>query len=251
MCPLNCQWQKKFPGRWIMDNRYYTRRLKLSASQYLTIIFLDTTPCISEYRSSDSAGWDPCGTTYPTCSLSGGSDDFEGPCTFNTNVLSQDCSAQASWLKGTIAGVPKDDWLFVVGHHPADEINVEDMTTIIETRQPDLYLNGHTHSLSHYLVDGRGAYVTSGAGSLVMTGDQQLGTSPAKDRSFYKANGIDANMSTTPYGAGHTYQSKFNAKVTGFTQHIFSADLKTLMTQFIGKDSSVLYSFNISKGQFR
>merc|ERR1712072_1519928 len=102
-----------------MDARYYTRRVQLEGTNYATFIFLDTSPCISEYRSSDSSGWDPCGSEYPTCSLKGGSDDFEGQCRFGENILSQDCSKQYSWLQSTLQAAPKDDWLIVVGHHPA------------------------------------------------------------------------------------------------------------------------------------
>ena len=36
--------------------------------------------CVTAYRSTSSAGYDPCGTEYPTCSISGGKDPFEGPC---------------------------------------------------------------------------------------------------------------------------------------------------------------------------
>ena len=31
----------------------------------------------------------------------------------------------------------------------------------------DLYLNGHVHTLTQYTLDGKGAYVTSGAGAMV------------------------------------------------------------------------------------
>ena len=164
---------------WVMPARYYTKRVSLSSSQHLSMIFLDSSPCVSEYRSSSPSRWDPCGSYYPTCSLSGGHDDFEGTCHFNANILSQDCGAQLSWFKTQLAAVPKDDWLILVGHHPLDEFDVEDFVSAAEARGFDLYLNGHAHTLTHYMVDGSAKYVTSGAGALVMTYDQ-LGGSPVR-----------------------------------------------------------------------
>lgn len=46
---------------WVMPARYYTKRVALSSSQHLSMIFLDSSPCVSEYRSSSPARWDPCG----------------------------------------------------------------------------------------------------------------------------------------------------------------------------------------------
>ena len=40
-------------------------------------------------------------------------------CEFHKNILTQSCSAQFSWFQEQLASVPKDDWLIVVGHHPA------------------------------------------------------------------------------------------------------------------------------------
>ena len=54
-----------------------------------------------------------------------------------------------------------------MGHHPADEIDVEDLTTLLQQAKVDLYLNGHTHELAQYEVDGNSAYITTGAGCMV------------------------------------------------------------------------------------
>jgi len=252
---------------WIMDDRYYTRRVALSSSQSATMIFLDSSPCVSEYRASTRSRWDPCGTMYPTCSLSGGHDDFEGTCHFNQNILSQDCGKQLAWFKKELSAVPKDDWLLIIGHHPLDEIDVEDFVTPAASHGFDLYLNGHAHTLTHYMIDGSAKYVTSGAGALVMSYDQ-LGGSPAKDRTMRKATGGDMNgdgkldevelaglaeMASVPYGnhsrnVGHTYKKVYNNKVSGFTLHTFSSDFKTLKTDFIGTDGSSMYSFTTTKG---
>ena len=68
-----------------------------------------------------------------------------------------------------LAAVPADDWLIVVGHHPIDELDVADFTTVLQKHGFDLYVNGHAHSLTQYTIDKAGAYVTSGAGSLAAT----------------------------------------------------------------------------------
>lgn len=66
-------------------------------------------------------------------------------CQLHRNIVSQDCDAQARWLKKKLKAVPQDDWLIVVGHHPADEIDVVDFTAILQTspHHVDIYLNGH------------------------------------------------------------------------------------------------------------
>jgi tartrate-resistant acid phosphatase type 5 len=107
---------------WVMDDRYYTKRVAIGGGNHISFIFIDTNPCVSAYRADDPSGWDPCGTEFPTCSPI-----EEGPCHFHENILSQDCSTQFTWFKSALAAVPKSDWLIVVGHHPADEIDVEDV----------------------------------------------------------------------------------------------------------------------------
>lgn len=149
---------------WIMDDRYYTRRVPLSNTTSLSFIFLDTSPCVSEYRSSSPSRWDPCGTEYPTCSVAGGKDDFEGDCHFHANIMSQDCLVQFQWFKRQLAAVPKTDWLIIVGHHPLDELDVQDFVSAADARGFDLYLNGHAHTLTYYMIDGVAKYITSGAG---------------------------------------------------------------------------------------
>eukprot|EP00656_Telonema_subtile_P008588 TRINITY_DN14007_c0_g4_i1.p1 TRINITY_DN14007_c0_g4~~TRINITY_DN14007_c0_g4_i1.p1 ORF type:complete len:437 (+),score=109.12 TRINITY_DN14007_c0_g4_i1:73-1383(+) len=240
---------------WVMDARYYTKRIQLEGSNYATMIFLDTSPCVTEYRSSSQSGWDPCGGEYPTCSLSGGSDTFEGPCMFHEQILSQDCSAQYTWFQQQIKAAPKDDWLIVVAHHPADDIDEEDFTGVLQSSGFDIYLNGHTHCLTQYTVDNKGAYVTSGAGALVLSHDQ-LGGTPYKDRTMWKSNEhmLD-EMGTVAFGVneskgnlGHTFQNVFTQKTSGFTLHTFNADFTTLTTDFIDSTGATLHSFTVTKG---
>jgi len=226
-----------------MDARYFTKRVQMAGNNYVSMIFLDTSPCVQEYRADSKSGWDPCGE-YPTCSLSGGSDEFEGKCTFHENILSQDCGAQLAWLKKSLAAVPADDWLIVVGHHPAQEMNVEDLTSAMQERGFDLYLNGHVHTLSQYTVDGKGAYVTSGAGSLVMSRDQFPG-SPAQCRTYNMSIGSDVG----PVENGHQHASVFTERTSGFTLHTFSSDFSSLTTDFIDVGGEKLHSFTVKKGQ--
>ncbi len=53
-----------------------------------------------------------------------------------------------------------------VGHHPIDEVDVVDMTSLIQAHGFAIYLNGHAHALTHYTLDKAGVYVTSGAGKI-------------------------------------------------------------------------------------
>lgn len=243
------QMSKIYPN-WILDDRYYTRRVQLEGSHYATILVIDTSPCVSEYRGDVKSNYDPCGTAYPTCSLSGGSDDFEGTCEFHENIVSQDCGKQFEWFKTTLAAVPTDDWLIVVGHHPADEIDVEDFTTAMQDHGFDIYLNGHAHTLTQYEIDGKpGAYVTTGAGALVLSHDQ-LGGSPGKDRTYNKVHDVHPEMlsNASLHPLGHTYKALYNDRISGFTLHTFSDDYTTLTTDFLDTDGNTLHSFRVSKG---
>jgi len=208
-------------GRWYLPARYYTKRVQLAEQQHVTFIVLDTNPCIQDYRGSDPNKWDPCGSDFPTCAPTD-----EGTCHFHDNILTQDCGAQFSWFKQQIASVRKDDWLIVVGHHPADEVDVEDFVSVLEGHGFDLYLNGHVHTLQHYSLNGNGIYVTSGAGAMVRTPDQV-----ARNGTHGKSR----------------YESIWESKIAGFTLHTFSEDFSSLRTDFISSTGDVLHSFTVSK----
>ena len=223
---------------WILPARYYAKRVEIgSTGSYMSLIVLDTTPCTAAYRSDDPKEWDPCSTEFPTCSLNDGNDDFEGKCDFHANVATQDCQAQFAWFQKALAAVPAEDWLVVVGHSPADDVDVVDIVGAMQTRGFDLYLNGHVHTLTQYTVDGAGAYVTTGAGSMVATHDQDQGTVPEK------RNGGDPVAD----GGRHSYKTVWNSKVAGFTLHTFSADLKELTTDFYSYTGAVVHSFTVTK----
>ena len=229
-------------SKWVMDSRYYTKRVLADSSTqtYISFIFLDTSPCISGYRKTNPANWDPCSTQYPTCSLQSTTDDFEGPCNFHANIVSQSCETQFAWFKSQLAAVPADDWLIVVGHHPIDEINVADFTSALQERGFSIYFNGHAHTLTQYSIDGSGAYVTSGAGALVNTADQK------HELTSKKVAGMDI-PADLGVGQNHSYTTLFNQKVAGFTRSTFDAGFTTLKTDFLSYTGAVVHSFQVNK----
>ena len=69
-----CQLSKVL-NNWVMDSRYFAKRVAISDNQHISFIFLDTSPCVSAYRGDDESQWDPCGSEFPTCDPIA-----EGPC---------------------------------------------------------------------------------------------------------------------------------------------------------------------------
>lgn len=142
-----------------------------------------------------------------------------------------------------LAAIPKDDWVIVVGHHPADEIDVEDFTTAMQDHGFDLYLNGHAHTLTHYAVDGNDAYVTTGAGAMVDTESQSSAITPGKNRTSRKVQGLQLD----PY-QDHQYTQVWNNKIAGFTTHTFSSDYSSLTTDFYDYNGNNIHTFTVTKG---
>ena len=229
------------PG-WIMDGRYYHRRVVIpsagaSADVIANIIVLDTNPCVRDYRGDDRKLWDPCGTEYPDCS------PIMEPCRFHENILSQDCETQLAWAKQTLANIPNNhsEWVFVVGHHKAEEINVADFqTTFLDDPGVHLYLNGHTHNLEHYSINGQAKYMTTGAGGMVIIGEE-----PANDETI--------RNHTHTHTHTHTVKSLWSKIVTGFSSHTFMNDGNELKTEFWGTktqgilETTPLYEFTVMK----
>jgi hypothetical protein len=213
------------PG-WNMDGRYYHRRVELSISSIIAnIIVLDTNPCVSDYRGTDRRRWDPCGTQYPDCS------PVVEPCRFHENIISQDCDAQLEWAKQTLDWISNSstsrEWIFVVGHHKAEEINVADFqTTFLDDPRIHLYLNGHTHNMEHYEINGQAKYMTTGAGGMVIIGDS--------------SNNIES------INNNNNVKSIWSKVVTGFTSHTFINNGNMLRTYFWdAKKNDSIYSFDV------
>jgi tartrate-resistant acid phosphatase type 5 len=193
---------------WILENRYYIKRLIFN-NTIINIIVLDTSPCIKDYRSNDRSKWDPCGLEFPTCGPE------PGICSFHDNIKSQNCTEQLIWFNNTINNINENEWTIVIGHHRADQINVEDFNSILQNNKIHLYINGHIHALQHYRLINNSKYITSGAGSMVMVGSE------------YTTFSHDV----------------WRHDDTGFTVHVINKT--SLETFFINKKGEIIYNFII------
>jgi hypothetical protein len=229
--------------QWIMDDRYYHRRVVLSntdsstdstidsktdTSIPLNIIVLDTNPCINDYRGEDRAKWDPCGTQYPTCS------PITEECMFHENIIARDCKTQLDWFNLTLSNIPPNEWVFVLGHHKADEIDTEDFQSILNSSRVHLYLNGHNHNLEHYSIDGESKYITTGAAGMVIIGNNG------------KTNVKLHDESTQFKYKKHQLKSVWSKIVTGFTTHTFINSGTKVRTDFWDTNQHILHSFIVS-----
>lgn len=161
----------------------------------------------------------------------------------------------------------------MVGHHPIDEVNVQPFTKALLARGFSIYFNGHTHTLTQYTINGKGAYVTSGAGSMVDSPDQHSAASLSKlseEKDVVDAEPADQHWTTRmlyswyPYryggysrgsgsggGSGTSSTAKvarvWNQKIAGFTLSTFGADFQSLTTQFISSSGQVMHTFVSTK----
>ncbi|KAJ9468492.1 Purple acid phosphatase 17 [Diplonema papillatum] len=205
-------------NRWHMPSRYFSYKQKMSATQNMTVIVIDTSPCVSAYRSSDPSGWDPCSPKFNDCPN----------CKFHENVVAQDCNTQYVWLVNQLAITPKEDWLVIVGHHPAHEIDVADFVGAIEQHGFDLYINGHTHELNSYTVDNAGTYITSGAGCMVAI--------PNKTHEL-----------TSPITANHSHEYTWYSTTAGYTSHTWNDALTEVTTRYLAYNGTTIREFTTKK----
>mmetsp|Transcript_4145 Transcript_4145/g.10484 ORF Transcript_4145/g.10484 Transcript_4145/m.10484 type:complete len:443 (+) Transcript_4145:18-1346(+) len=232
-------------NNWILPARYYTKRVPTD-SGFITMIFLDTSPCVQAYRSENSNGWDPCGSQYPTCSISSTNDDFEGKCEFHDNIIAQDCETQFNWFTQQLSSVPADDWLIVVGHHPADEMDVYDFVTPMVNRGFALYVNGHAHTLTQYAINTQSNYITTGAGAMVISFEKNPRdpfTHPAANRTYRKEEGLPLDRNVHEQG----YTVVWNSRVSGFTAHTLSDDNTQLSTNYYDTHGQIIHTFVVDK----
>ena len=223
--------------QWIMDNRYYHSRVildsdnnnKNNASLVINIIVLDTNPCVNDYRGEDRAKWDPCSFQYPTCAPA------QGECLFHENIIAQDCKTQLEWFNATLSDIPSDEWVFVIGHHKADEIDVEDFQTLLDSNRVHLYLNGHNHNLEHYSINQQAKYMTTGAGGMVIIG--------ANGHTNVKLHGESSEFKHR----NHDFKSIWSKIITGFSSHTFTERGTKVRTDFWDVNQNVLYSFTITR----
>ena len=74
--------------QWNMDHRFYKKDITLNIGYQISVFFLDSNPCVQDYRNDNPDYWDPCSTKYPSCSFYDTNDDFEGKCKFHENIIS-------------------------------------------------------------------------------------------------------------------------------------------------------------------
>jgi acid phosphatase len=222
---------------WVMDARYYWRPIAVTPTVGVNLIVLDTNPCIRDYRSPDPVKWDPCGTEFPTCAPQ------TGECRFHENIIAQECAPQLEWFKTVLDQIHQNQiqiqnqnwWTIVVGHHPANEINVDtnnnasttttdSFQSLLDRDDVHLYINGHVHLLEHYAINNQAKYVTTGAASMVFKNDVDNKKKPT--------NKVTKVWSKT---------------VTGYTLHKFISNA-TLVTEYLDSyTNELIYSFSIDK----
>jgi tartrate-resistant acid phosphatase type 5 len=137
--------------KWNMPSRYYSKIFYINGdtTQGMMFVFLDTTPCLTEYYNN------------------GG----------KTHVQGQDTAAQRIWLEKTLGEAPANiKWKFVFGHHPVytgggrmNAVETQEMKKlfkpIFEKFHVNAYICGHDHNLQYIKPTGFTYYFVSGAGS--------------------------------------------------------------------------------------
>ena len=218
-------WLNKTIPTWTMDGRYYHKRIELAPSATLNVIVLDTNPCVSDYRGNDRAKWDPCGLQYPVCQPTA------EQCRFHENILEQDCTSQLQWFNQTLESIDAaNEWVFVVGHHKANEIDVENFQELLSDDRVHLYINGHAHNLEHYSIDNEPKYITTGAGGMVI--------------GHMLHDDDDADLVHKPEERFHSMWLKV---VTGFTSHTFVDNYSQVVTEFWDTNQNVIYNMTVSR----
>lgn len=152
-----------YPGKWNMPARNFIHRVQLapSAARYVSFVFFDTTPCISDYRSSDKSKWDP----HPP--PANGSEWNKQHYAFPENLKAEPCQNEA--LVKLLEQMEAKDWKIMIAHHRADQVNFN-LVSLLDKYGVDLYLNGHFHSLEAYTLSGtKTKFLTIGSGCVLAT----------------------------------------------------------------------------------
>jgi len=136
--------------RWNMPARYYSKIFFIDddTTQGVLLVFLDTTPFLSESYTGDKH-----------------------------HVQGQDTAMQRIWLEKTLREVPRNiKWKFVFGHHPVytgggrmkapETVEMKNLfKPIFEKYHVNAYICGHDHNLQYIKPPGFTYYFVSGAGS--------------------------------------------------------------------------------------
>ncbi|MGN1245861.1 MAG: metallophosphoesterase [Muribaculaceae bacterium] len=135
--------------RWVMPARYYTRSYSHKGTS-VRVIYIDTTPLISKYRTDS--------IVYP-------------------DACRQDAKEQLRWIDSTLTAAT-EQWVIVVGHHPiyaqtakADSERTDLQQSLLPILQKHsnvaVYACGHIHNFQHITHKGDNIdYVVNSAGSL-------------------------------------------------------------------------------------
>jgi tartrate-resistant acid phosphatase type 5 len=140
----------KVDRRWNMPARYYSKIFYIGddSTQGVLLIFIDTTPLLSEYYGNGK-----------------------------THVEGQDTAGQRIWLEKTLQEAPPNiKWKFVFGHHPVytgggrmkapETVEMKNLfKPIFEKYHVNAYICGHDHNLQYIKPPGFTTYFVSGAGS--------------------------------------------------------------------------------------
>jgi hypothetical protein len=220
-------------NRWVLPDRYYYKRLAFPGEVNISLLVLDASPCQSDYVNDNPKYWDPCGSVIPGCP----------GCTFHQNVVAQSCSAQLAWMKGILPTIPADDWKIVMIHAPAGDIDVEDLVTPLQQAGFDLYINGHVHLLTHYKVDNKGTYITTGAACMV-----RVPSAAAEKKVEMPEVRLRTSSCPSTSSNGHSCEVVWEQTIAGYTTHSFNADFTQLSTFIYDYDGHLLHTAVTEKG---
>jgi predicted MPP superfamily phosphohydrolase len=121
----------KVSRRWVMPARYYTMVKQVDEKTAVRLIFIDTAPLITKYRTEKSEYPDAC---------------------------KQNDKAQLRFIDSVLS-VSKEKWKIVIGHHPVfaqtskDDSERLDMQArldpLLKKYKVDYYVCGHIHNFQH------------------------------------------------------------------------------------------------------
>lgn len=147
--------------RWMSGGRYYCRLFRDEEKNVsLRIVFIDTTPLITRYRTESDL--------YPDASR-------------------QDIDAQLAWIDSTLTAAT-EDWVIVIGHHPVyaqttkaeyERTDMQQRLLPILRRHPNvsMYACGHIHNFQHIRMPGDAIeYVVNSSASLARKVKPTIGT---------------------------------------------------------------------------
>jgi len=136
----------KISRRWRLTDHYYTFVKKVNDSVSVRLIFMDTSPLVSEYykRPED----------YP-------------------ELAKQDTAKEMKWLKGVLEN-SKEQWKLVFGHHPVYSASkthgntkemIDRVKPLLEEYHAQFYFCGHDHDFQHLREKGKNVdYIVTGTG---------------------------------------------------------------------------------------